>query len=367
MLSPSSTTPPAHITRPWDPYTSEMPWMLGPNGLNQCLSRWIRARHNRRRGTERVRAPFWRDRIAPLASAPLADLSLAHRILAASALAITAATSTVPVSGGIGRLRPRASTGCSACRTGHDVAGAVDVLRKLRRSATLWGVTIYSAEEFVALRSSQDPAEYNRAAHEQADLDAWQTVIRDYPDMRFRVAQNKTVPVSILTVLAMDQDPRVRSRPGAAGQGRGGQNSGQVATGAEVPFSIRTPVSSAEPDRSVGGYAKAWPGAPGTPGREGGQSRRSSPPTEGARVLLALKHADGSQSLSSARRSPIICRLPALSTSPAWRADLCQSGQFVELLACGIAWGADRHHALAGNSRDGRFGVELGSAATWYG
>jgi hypothetical protein len=39
----------------------------------------------------------------------------------------------------------------------------------------------------------------------------WLGVIRDYPDMRFWVAQNKTVPVSILGVLAADDDQRVRS------------------------------------------------------------------------------------------------------------------------------------------------------------
>lgn len=72
-------------------------------------------------------------------------------------------------------------------------------------------VTIQSAEEFVELRSSEDPAEHHRAAHEEADVDVWLAVIRDYPDMRFWVAQNKTVPVTILGVLARDEDPHVRS------------------------------------------------------------------------------------------------------------------------------------------------------------
>jgi hypothetical protein len=72
-------------------------------------------------------------------------------------------------------------------------------------------VTIDSAAEFVRLRESEDPAEYWRAAHEDASIDVWRDVISDYPDMRFWVAQNKTVPVEILTVLAQDADGRVRS------------------------------------------------------------------------------------------------------------------------------------------------------------
>jgi len=71
-------------------------------------------------------------------------------------------------------------------------------------------MTIESAAEFVRLRFSDDPAEYRRAAGEAAAPGVWEAVIREYPDARVWVAQNKTVPVEILEILAVDADPQVR-------------------------------------------------------------------------------------------------------------------------------------------------------------
>lgn len=70
---------------------------------------------------------------------------------------------------------------------------------------------IESADEFVRLRSSEDPAEYQRAAREEAAESTWLEVIDRFPDMRFWVAQNKTVPLSVLEILRHDADERVRS------------------------------------------------------------------------------------------------------------------------------------------------------------
>ncbi|GAB1644409.1 hypothetical protein [Krasilnikovia sp. MM14-A1259] len=70
---------------------------------------------------------------------------------------------------------------------------------------------IESADEFVRLRTSEDPAEYRRAANEPAAEAIWREVIDRFPQMRFWVAQNKTVPLSILEVLRRDPDERVRS------------------------------------------------------------------------------------------------------------------------------------------------------------
>jgi Leucine rich repeat variant len=67
-----------------------------------------------------------------------------------------------------------------------------------------------SAEEFVRLRFSSDPAEYERAAHASAPVEVWRDVVERYPDARFWVAQNKTVPIEILETLAGDDDARVR-------------------------------------------------------------------------------------------------------------------------------------------------------------
>jgi hypothetical protein len=76
---------------------------------------------------------------------------------------------------------------------------------------------IESAEEFVRLRNSEDPEEYGRAAHEAASEDTWHDVIARFPDMRFRVAQNKTVPLNIREELRNDADEQVRSMVRAKG------------------------------------------------------------------------------------------------------------------------------------------------------
>ncbi|WP_353953193.1 hypothetical protein V6K52_07120 [Knoellia sp. S7-12] len=76
---------------------------------------------------------------------------------------------------------------------------------------------IESAEEFVRLRSSEDPTEYNRAAHEEADVATWRDVLTRFPDMRVWVAQNKTVPLEVLEDLRHDPDERVRSMVRAKG------------------------------------------------------------------------------------------------------------------------------------------------------
>lgn len=70
---------------------------------------------------------------------------------------------------------------------------------------------ISSAEEFVALRSSEKPEEYHRAAWEEAPSEVWHEVIEKYPDYRIWVAHNKSVPIDILRTLADDHDARVRS------------------------------------------------------------------------------------------------------------------------------------------------------------
>ncbi len=70
---------------------------------------------------------------------------------------------------------------------------------------------IESADEFYRLRTSDDIVEYQRAADEEAPLAVWEEIIARYPEMKFWVAQNKTVPIVILETLAADADVRVRS------------------------------------------------------------------------------------------------------------------------------------------------------------
>lgn len=69
---------------------------------------------------------------------------------------------------------------------------------------------ISSADEFVRLRRSNDPTEYSRATHEEAPEHVWLAVIENFPDLREWVAHNKTVPMSVLDVLAQDPNAGVR-------------------------------------------------------------------------------------------------------------------------------------------------------------
>lgn len=69
---------------------------------------------------------------------------------------------------------------------------------------------ITSAEEFVRLRTSDDPAEQKKAVWAEAPEGIWLDVIARFPEMRWWVAHNKMVPVSILSALATDADWRVR-------------------------------------------------------------------------------------------------------------------------------------------------------------
>lgn len=79
---------------------------------------------------------------------------------------------------------------------------------------------IESAGEFVRLRSSADPGESQRAAHDEASERTWRDVIARFPEMRVWVAQNKTVPLSVLEDLRTDPDERVRSMVRAKGEWR---------------------------------------------------------------------------------------------------------------------------------------------------
>ncbi|NEX94857.1 hypothetical protein [Caulobacter sp. 17J65-9] len=70
---------------------------------------------------------------------------------------------------------------------------------------------ITSADEFKRLRTSDDLDEQDRATHEPADEQVWLEVVARFPELRSWVARNKTVPLSILRLLAADPDPDVRS------------------------------------------------------------------------------------------------------------------------------------------------------------
>ena len=69
---------------------------------------------------------------------------------------------------------------------------------------------IVSADEFVRLRTSDEPEEYRRAALEDASESVWLDVVEHYPDMKIWVTRNKTVPLTILRILADDPDVMVR-------------------------------------------------------------------------------------------------------------------------------------------------------------
>lgn len=69
---------------------------------------------------------------------------------------------------------------------------------------------ISSAQEFLDLRFSEDPELYDRAANDSAPEEVWLELVEKYPQSRFWVAQNKTVPLTVLRRLADDEDSRVR-------------------------------------------------------------------------------------------------------------------------------------------------------------
>ena len=70
---------------------------------------------------------------------------------------------------------------------------------------------IQSAEEFVRLRRSEIREEYTRAAFESISEEIAREVIQKYPDMAIWVVRNKTVPLSILEMLAEHPEYKVRS------------------------------------------------------------------------------------------------------------------------------------------------------------
>jgi hypothetical protein len=69
---------------------------------------------------------------------------------------------------------------------------------------------IESAEEFIALRDSQDKEEYDRATYDEALLQVWMDIIINYPDYKKWVAHNKTTPLEILEELSKCSDVHVR-------------------------------------------------------------------------------------------------------------------------------------------------------------
>ena len=70
---------------------------------------------------------------------------------------------------------------------------------------------IKSADEFIRLRTSEIKEEYDRSAHDNADISTWTEVIQKYPDYKEWVIHNKTVPIELLERLTLDNDPKIRS------------------------------------------------------------------------------------------------------------------------------------------------------------
>jgi len=70
---------------------------------------------------------------------------------------------------------------------------------------------IKTADEFVALRTSDNLDEQYRAGHDSADINVWLDVINSYPDYKAWVVYNKTIQIEILELLCTDEDPEVRA------------------------------------------------------------------------------------------------------------------------------------------------------------
>lgn len=70
---------------------------------------------------------------------------------------------------------------------------------------------ISSAAGWISMRTSEDLELQRKSAWEAAPMEVWEEIVEFHPDMRFWVAQNKTVALEILARLATDEDARVRS------------------------------------------------------------------------------------------------------------------------------------------------------------
>ena len=81
----------------------------------------------------------------------------------------------------------------------------------MERFARIKDVMINDAEEFVRLRTSHNMTDYRRAAQEEAPISVWVEIISRFPEMKVWVAHNKSIPLDILRVLAIDPDAHVRA------------------------------------------------------------------------------------------------------------------------------------------------------------
>lgn len=71
---------------------------------------------------------------------------------------------------------------------------------------------IESAAEYVTLRHSQEPGEYNRTNRDRATDTVWLELINNLPQYKIAAAQNHTISTKILGLLANDDDAEVRHR-----------------------------------------------------------------------------------------------------------------------------------------------------------
>lgn len=69
---------------------------------------------------------------------------------------------------------------------------------------------INSPEEFVLLRESQLEEEYARSASDDAPIEVWYLVLKNYPSYAQWVAINKTIPNEIKVLLSKNQESKVR-------------------------------------------------------------------------------------------------------------------------------------------------------------
>lgn len=69
---------------------------------------------------------------------------------------------------------------------------------------------IKTSAEFILLRNSDIPEEYNRAGIEEAPLTVWMDLIENHHDMKVWVARNRMIPKEIIHILSKDSDPIVR-------------------------------------------------------------------------------------------------------------------------------------------------------------
>lgn len=70
---------------------------------------------------------------------------------------------------------------------------------------------ILSVDEFVALIGSSSKPDHQRIKLAEAAEEVWLRILQEYPELKRSVVLTKTIPETIIRILAADADPQLRA------------------------------------------------------------------------------------------------------------------------------------------------------------